>query len=63
MNLRGQILFGSVALAVLPLVLVILTIRSGVQERFTELDTARVDNQISIVRDDLARQSGEAWQH
>jgi signal transduction histidine kinase len=59
MNLRGQILFGSVALAVLPLVLVILTIRSGVQERFTELDTARVDNQISIVRDDLARQSGE----
>ena len=59
MNLRGQILLGSVALAVLPLVLVILTIRSGVQDRFTELDTARVDNQIRIVRDDLARQSAE----
>ncbi len=59
MNLRGQILLGSVALAVLPLVLVILTIRSGVQDRFTELDTARVDDQIGIVRDDLARQSHE----
>jgi signal transduction histidine kinase len=59
MNLRGQILLGSVALAVLPLVLVILTIRSGIQDRFTELDTARVDNQIGIVRDDLARQSAE----
>jgi len=57
MNLRGQILLGSVALAVLPLVLVIMTIRSGVQDRFTELDTARVDNQIRIVRDDLTRQS------
>jgi signal transduction histidine kinase len=57
MNLRRQILLGSVALAVLPLVLVILTIRSGVQDRFTELDTARVDDQIGIVRDDLARQS------
>ncbi len=59
MNLRGQILLGSVALAVLPLVLVILTIRSGVQDRFTELDTARVDDQIGIVRDDLVRQSHE----
>ena len=59
MNLRGQILLGSVALAVLPLVLVILTIRSGVQDRFTELDTARVEDQIGIVRDDLARQSNE----
>ena len=57
MNLRGQILLGSIALAVLPLVLVILTIRSGVQDRFTELDTARVDDQIRIVRDDLDRQS------
>jgi len=59
MNLRGQILLGSVALAVLPLVLVILTIRTGVQDRFTELDTSRVDNQIRIVRDDLDRQSAE----
>jgi len=59
MNLRRQILLGSVALALLPLILVILTIRSGVQERFTELDTIRVDNQIGIVRDDLARQSRE----
>ena len=59
MNLRGQILLGSVALAVLPLILVILTIRSGIQDRFTELDTARVDNQIRIVRDDLARQNRE----
>jgi signal transduction histidine kinase len=57
MNLRWQILLGSVALAVLPLVLVIMTIRSEVTDRFTELDTARVDNQVSIVRDDLTRQS------
>ena len=57
MNLRWQILLGSVALAVLPLVLVIMTIRSEVTDRFTELDTARVDHQISIVRDDLTRQS------
>ncbi|MEN8007795.1 MAG: ATP-binding protein [Candidatus Krumholzibacteriota bacterium] len=59
MNLRGQILLGSVALAVLPLILVIMAIRTGVEERFTELDTVRVDNQIRIVRDDLARQSRE----
>ncbi len=59
MNLRGQILLGSVALVVLPLILVILTIRSGIENRFTELDTARVNNQISIVRDDLARQNRE----
>jgi hypothetical protein len=59
MNLRGQILLGSVALAVLPLVLVILTIRSGVQDRFTELDTARVENQMGVVKDDLARQNRE----
>ena len=59
MNLRRQILLGSVALAVLPLILVIMTIRTGVQDRFTELDTARVDNQMGIVLDDLARQSRE----
>jgi len=59
MNLRGQVLIGSVALAVLPVLLVILAIRSGVHDRFTELDTVRVDHQIGIVRDDLARQSRE----
>ena len=59
MNLRGQILLGSVLLAVLPLVLVIQSIRAAVQDRFTELDTARVDNQMQIVQDDLDRQNRE----
>lgn len=59
MNLRGQILLGSVILAVLPLVLVILSIRSAVEERFTAFDTARVENQMRIVQDDLDRQNRE----
>jgi len=58
-NLRRQILTGSVALAVVPLVVVIMTIRTSVQDRFTELDTARVEGQMGIVLDDLDRQSRE----
>ncbi len=53
MNLRGQILLGSVLLAVLPLALAIPVIRSGVQDRLTELDTRRVEDQMRLVREDL----------
>jgi signal transduction histidine kinase len=56
-NLRGQILLGTVVMAVLPLVLAIRIIGTGVEERFTELDTSRVANQLAIAGDDLDRQS------
>jgi len=57
MNLRGQILIGAIVIAVLPLALAIKLIGSSTEERFTELDTARVTNQLALVRDDLTRQS------
>ncbi len=57
MNLRGQILIGTILLAVLPLGLAIRIIGTGVEERFTELDTGRVANQLALVQDDLSRQS------
>ncbi|MBU8870889.1 MAG: HAMP domain-containing histidine kinase [Gemmatimonadales bacterium] len=53
MNLRGQILLASVLLAVMPLVLAVPVIRSGVQNHFSELDTRRVEDQMLLVRDDL----------
>jgi signal transduction histidine kinase len=53
MNLRGQILVGSVLLAVLPLAVAIPVIRSGVQDRLTELDARRVEDQMRLVREDL----------
>jgi len=57
LNLRGQILIGAIVIAVLPLALAVRIIGSGIEERFTELDTARVTNQLAVVRDDLNRQS------
>ncbi len=54
MNLRGQILVASLLLAVLPLALAIPVIRSSVQDRMTEVDARRVDDQLSLVREDLA---------
>lgn len=59
MNLRGQILIGAILMAVLPLGLAVRIISSGVEDRFTELDTGRVVNQLALVRDDLNRQSGQ----
>jgi signal transduction histidine kinase len=58
-NLRGQILIGTVLMAVLPLVLAVRLIATTVEARFTELDTARVANQLAVVRDDLDRQGTE----
>lgn len=57
MNLRQQILIGAIVIAVLPLALAIQLIGSSTKDRFTELDTDRVTNQLKLVRDDLARQS------
>jgi len=56
MNLRGQILLGSILLTVLPMVLVIQVIRTRVEDRFRDLDTRRVEEQLRIVRSDLDRQ-------
>jgi len=56
-NLRGQILIGTILMAVLPLALAIRIIGTGIEDRFTELDTSRVANQLALVRDDLDRQS------
>jgi signal transduction histidine kinase len=58
-NLRGQILLVMVVLAVVPLLLATQAIRSAVTDRFTALDTARVENQIRTVLDDIDRQSTE----
>ena len=57
MKLRGQILIASLLLTVLPLVLVMLVVRHNVAQRFNELDTRRVADQISIARQDLDKQS------
>ena len=59
MNLRGQIVLGALVMAVLPLVLAIRIIGSLVEDRFTDLDTARVAGQLAIARDDLGRQSAD----
>ncbi len=57
MNLRGQILIGTILMAVLPLALAIRVIGTVIEDRFTELDTNRVANQLALVREDLDRQS------
>ncbi len=57
MNLRGQILIGTILLAVLPLALAIRVIGTVIEDRFTDLDTGRVANQLALARDDLDRQS------
>ncbi len=57
MNLRGQILIGTILMAVLPLALAIQVIGTVIEDRFTELDTGRVANQLALVREDLDRQS------
>ena len=62
MNLRGQILLGSVLVATIPLVLAIQIIRQGVEDRFTDLDTARVENLVRLVQDDLERQDSQLVQ-
>ncbi|MFT5233639.1 MAG: signal transduction histidine kinase [Candidatus Krumholzibacteriia bacterium] len=59
MNLRGQILIGAIVIALLPLALAIKLLGNSTEERFTELDTERVTNQLTLVRDDLTRQSFE----
>lgn len=53
MNLRGQVLLGSLLLAVLPLALAIPILRDGVQQRLTEVDARRVEDQLRLVREDL----------
>ncbi len=57
MKLRGQILLAFFLLTVVPLVLVMQVVRSHVQDRFTALDTRRVEDQIRIARQDLDQQS------
>lgn len=57
MKLRGQILLGVLLITVLPLVLMMQITRSGVTERFTELDTRRVEDQMRLTRQDLAARS------
>lgn len=59
MNLRGQILLVLIVLAVVPLLLVTQAIRTAVTDRFTALDTQRVENQIRLVLDDIDRQSSD----
>ena len=44
-------------MAVLPLALAIRVIGTVIEDRFTELDTNRVANQLALVREDLDRQS------
>lgn len=56
MKLRAQILIAFLLLTVLPLVLVMQVVRSSVADRFTELDTRRVEDQIRIAREDLDSQ-------
>lgn len=57
MNLRGQILLGSLLLAVIPLALAIGVIRSGVQDQMNELDLRRVEDRMQRVGEDLDRRS------
>ncbi|MBE0565118.1 MAG: HAMP domain-containing histidine kinase [Krumholzibacteria bacterium] len=55
MSIRGRILAAAVLLAVGPLAAAIATIRPGVADDVTELDTRRVESRLQLVLDDLDR--------
>ena len=59
MKLRGQILLGVLLITVIPLVLMMQITRTGVTDRFTQLDTRRVEDQMRLTRQDLAAKSQE----
>ncbi|MCP4574602.1 MAG: HAMP domain-containing histidine kinase [bacterium] len=55
MSLRWRILLVSVVLAVVPLATAILLLGRGVEDQFTEQDTARVEARVQLLLDDLDR--------
>jgi len=55
MSLRLRILLVSVLLAVVPLAAAILLLGRGVEDEFTEQDTARVEHRLQLLLDDLDR--------
>jgi len=57
MKLRGQILLGTLVVALLAQMLAIRLIAADVEERLTALDTARADRQLALARQDFNSQS------
>jgi len=57
MKLRTQILIAALLLTVLPLATVMQVVRSSMTDRFTRLDTRRVEDQIRLTRQDLDSRS------
>ncbi len=62
MNLRGQILLGVLLITLIPLVIMMQVTRSEVTDRFTNLDTRRVEDQMRLTRQDLAVRSQDLSQ-
>lgn len=59
MSLRRRIFLASLALTILPLLLVMQVTRGTVKDRFAELDGRRMEDQMRLARQDL-RDSGES---